>query len=346
MQTRIESSVKVVAQTHIELFDTLKAEWNALLEQSANNLIFLTWEWQSIWWNAYHPGDLWVLTVRDESDRLIGIAPWFISTEADERVVRCIGCEDVTDYLDVIVHADHVDTVYNCLADYLAAHNTQFDRLSLCNIPEEAITRTKFADALSAKGFAVEEVQQEVCPIIRLPQTWDDYLKDLGKKQRHEVRRKLRRIHGASGEINWYTVNAAHDLDAELTVFLRLMADSDPEKAAFLQDEQHVDFFKNFVKVAHERGWLKLSFLTIGAEPAAAYLNFDYQNQVLVYNSGLDFENFGDYSPGIVLLAYLIEEAIENKRTIFDFLRGNETYKYRMGGKDTGVFNLRARLAE
>ncbi|MDL1883917.1 GNAT family N-acetyltransferase, partial [Anaerolineae bacterium CFX8] len=75
---------------------------------------------------------------------------------------------------------------------------------------------------------------------------------------------------------------------------------------------------------------------------AATYLNFVYNRHVLVYNSGLLPGEYGHLSPGIVLLAYNIRHAIENNAVVFDFLRGNEVYKYRMGAQDTRVFMLRA----
>ena len=62
---------------------------------------------------------------------------------------------------------------------------------------------------------------------------------------------------------------------------------------------------------------------------------------MLVYNSGHDAGEHGNLSPGIVLLGRLIEYAIEKGYREFDFLRGNEAYKYDMGGKDTEVCQLR-----
>jgi CelD/BcsL family acetyltransferase involved in cellulose biosynthesis len=95
-----------------------------------------------------------------------------------------------------------------------------------------------------------------------------------------------------------------------------------------------------------KRGWLQLNFLVVNDTPVATYLNFDYNDHILVYNSGLDPAEYGHLSPGIVLLAYTIEHAIELKRDVFDFLRGDEQYKYRMGGTDTSVMNLRAVWAD
>src|SRR5689334_21294906 len=79
--------VQLTAYHENSVFETLKPEWNELLHRSASDCIFSTWEWQSTWWDAYHSGLLWVIACRDDSGRLIGIAPWFIQTnEEQERV--------------------------------------------------------------------------------------------------------------------------------------------------------------------------------------------------------------------------------------------------------------------
>ncbi|MCD4684469.1 MAG: GNAT family N-acetyltransferase, partial [Anaerolineae bacterium] len=88
------------------------------------------------------------------------------------------------------------------------------------------------------------------------------------------------------------------------------------------------------------------AFMTAGGEPAAAYLNFVYNNGVLVYNSGLNPGAHGHLSPGIVLLARLIELAINEGRSVFDFLRGDEQYKYDMGGQNTQIVQLCMRYAD
>lgn len=344
-QQKEANAVKLAVHDNDDCFYQLQDEWNDLLHRSVTDIIFATWEWQATWWNAYCPGDLWVISARDAEDRLIGIAPLFVENNpANGRVLAFIGCEDVTDYLDFIVDAEHSDAVYAAFAQFLAEHRETFDSMDLCNIPQDSPTRERLVAHLQEAGFEVTLTQQEVCPQIQLPDSFDDYLAGLNKKQRHEIRRKIRRLEGQA-EVDWYVVDASHDLDEQMDLFLHLMASSDPEKEGFLQDEANVKFFKQIVPTLMRRGWLRMNILTVDGKPAAAYLNFDYNQRILVYNSGLDLSENAHLSPGIVLLAYLIEEAIANQREVFDLLRGTETYKYRMGGQDYPVFNLKARYA-
>ncbi len=338
------SPVNLTIYSEPSVFEQLRSEWNDLLQRSPANNIFSTWEWTSTWWQAYQPGELWVIACRDDQQRLIGIAPWFIREDAqDGRMVHTIGCIDVTDYLDIIVDGEHLVPVYASLARCLGDSGAHFQQLDLCNIPEASPTYTQFPDILRQHGFTVTLTEDEVCPVIQLPASWEAYLESLDKKNRHELRRKLRRSDGAGETLDWYIVNSSHNLEVELERFMQLMAKSSGDKAQFLQDTQNAAFFKHMVHIAAEKGWLELAFLTANGVPAAAYLNFVYDERVLVYNSGLDAETFGQLSPGIVLVAYIIQYAIEQKRRVFDFLRGNEVYKYRLGGKDTRVYRLNAR---
>lgn len=337
--------MQLAAFNQVSLFDELRLEWNDLLHRSSSDQVFSTWEWQSIWWHVYHPGSLWVITCRNEAGQLIGIAPWFIENHPTHgRVVRSIGCVEVTDYLDVIVDTAYLEPVLNCLAVYLRDQHDVFDVVDLCNLPEDSPAYLQFPDILRSHGFEVTTKQQEVCPVIELPDTWEAYLESLDKKQRHEIRRKLRRAESDPGELDWYIVDESHTIEQEVDRFLALMSASQHEKAGFLQDAQNVMFFRKLIPVVHQNGWLQLSFLRVNGIAAATYLNFVYNRRVLVYNSGLTPGEYGHLSPGIVLLAYNIRYAIENGYEIFDFLRGDETYKYRMGGKDTRVYMLRAQL--
>ncbi len=324
-----------------EGFDALRAEWNTLLHHSPTDTVFLTWEWQKRWWDAYQPGELRIVAARGADGALIGIAPLFIdTTNPDERVLRGVGCIDVTDYVDLIAHADHWDAVMSVFAGAVVGMSGQYDRVNLCNLRADSPTLSSLRRCLDECGYTTEIADQEVCPAISLNGSWDGYLENLDKKQRHELRRKMRLAH-AEEDLTWRVVSPDDDLSAQLTDFTRLMAQSSQDKAEFLTNPQHVAFFMSVMPDMLANGWLQLAFLDYQAEPIAAYLNFVYNGRVLVYNSGLNPAK-GQFSPGIVLLCHLIRWSAENNIHTFDFLRGNEEYKYRMGGVDQPLVMLKA----
>ncbi len=319
-------------------FDTLAGEWNGLLRRSPADTIFLTLEYQRTWWRNLGEGELLILAVRDDEE-LVGIAPLFVTEDAQgQRVLATVGCVEVSDYLDFIVAQGRESQVYGALVDYLAGGRVGWDVLDLCNVHQDSPTLALLPALAEARGWAVEMARDDVCPIVHLPGTWDEYLQMLDKKQRHEVRRKMRRLE-AQAEARWYVVGPEHDLAAEVEDFLDLMAASTPGKAEFLTPRMR-SFFRQLARVAYDANWLQLAFLEIGGRKAAAYLNFIYDNRVLVYNSGLDWQTFPKLGAGIVLTAYCIRHAIERGRELFDFMQGDERYKYQFGGQDVEVRRL------
>jgi len=339
------TALKFATHTDNAAFDRLRNEWNALVYRSQANSVFSLWEWHFHWWQSYQPGELHIVTFRDEEGSLVGLAPLFIEKHSEYgRVLRIIGSDDVTDYLDIIIHTDHIETVQAAFVQYLVRAQAVFDMLELCNIRQDSPTYSQLPELLVRCGFDVITHEQEVCPVIHLPESFDAYLDKLDSKQARELRRKLRIVDGQMGAVQWYIAGPEHNIQEETERFIDLMRQSHPEKAAFLGNDQHTSFFRAIIPAMHALGYLQLNFLTVNGETVAAYLNFDYEGHILVYNSGLAPQRYANLSPGIVLLCYNIQHAIAQGRKTFDFLRGDENYKYRMGAKDTLIYNVRGRI--
>lgn len=334
--------LQAVVYPNADGFDALAAEWNELLHDSAADTVFLTWEWQSTWWRHLGDGVPTLIALREPAGRLMGLAPLYRRlTDAGEWELNTVGCVDVSDYLDLIARRGHEQAVFDALLDLLAdpqASGVSWDLLNLCNIRHDSPTLSLLGPLAAGRGYQVSTQVQEVCPIVTLDGSWDDYLERLDGKERRELRRKLRKATPYAG-VEWYIVGPEHDLEVEVDKFLRLMALSRADKAEFLHDE-HRAFMQAVARIAADAGWLELAFLTVQGEPAATMFNFCYNNQTLLYNSGLDAARFLRLSPGIVLTAFLIQYSIEQGRTLFDFLRGDEPYKYQLGGVDTTIHQL------
>ena len=325
--------------TDAAIFETLEPEWNALLARSVSDTLFLTYDWQRTWWKHLGNDKLCVITIREDDGTLLGIAPLFEESGRDgTKSLSLVGCVDVSDYLDLIVATGHEARVYAALLDTLTrADFPAWDWLHLCTLPAASPANTQLKALAESCNLKVQHGLHDVSPMIELPATWDAYLETLDKKQRHEVRRKLRRVEEAP--TRWYTIDAADTLDQTVADFVELHKKSRPDKNLFM-DARMQGFFGEMARALFARGWLQLSFLEVSGARAAAIMNFVYHNDVLVYNSGYDPIQYGAYSPGIVLFARSIQDAIAAKRRRYDFLRGNEEYKYRFGAHDTQVMEL------
>ncbi len=314
-------------------FEQLAADWDNLAQGGMTDTPFQRLGYQQGWWQHLGEGKLYTVAVCDSSE-LIGIGCFNLR---GERVVFNASKEE-TDYLDVICSAENAETVWNAIFDCLcSAEFPAWNCLDFYNIPATSPSRAIVEAQAADRGFSFASERAEVCPIIPLPETFDDYLDTLDKKQRHEIRRKLRRANGAEAEL--HIVGADDDLHAEVDAFLELLVKSTPEKGEWL-NEARTQAFHDIAQFAQDAGMLQLMFIEVEGQKAAALFNFDYNGRTWVYNSGLDPDAFGRLSLGVVLSAQAIEKAIELGHDSFDFLRGDENYKYRFGAKDSEIFRL------
>jgi CelD/BcsL family acetyltransferase involved in cellulose biosynthesis len=334
------AGLAVAVHTSAAAFDELAAEWTGLLARAAVDTVFLTPAYKRVWWRHLGHGDLLLLTVRDADGALLGLAPLFITAQPDQgRVLQTVGCVEVSDYLDWIAARGEEEAVLTALLDFLASPAAPaWDCIDLCNIHRDSPTLRLLPAIAHRHGWRAETSVQDVCPVVDLPPTWEEYLELLRGKDRHELRRKTRRAE-ALEELRWYIVGPQHDLQAEIEDFMALMAASSPDKAAFLAPPMRA-FFHDLARAAFDAGWLQLSFLALGEKKLAAYFNLVYKERVLVYNSGLDAGSDPGFGAGIVLTGYLIQHAIKSGYRAYDFLRGDERYKYRFGGVDVTVHRL------
>ncbi len=335
--------------TSFEEANKIAGQWNDLLTCcSASHVPFLRFEYLKAWWEILGGGEwdqaeLFIVTATDEYNELIGIAPLFrTQNRAGEQALMLLGSIEISDYLDFIVRTTELEPFLIALLQFLSNKKEPgYQLLDLYNLPDTSPTLSALHSAAKKTGWSYNQEILQACPQIPLPGDWESYLLQIDKKQRHEIRRKMRRAEEAESQVRWYIATEAETLDREVEDFLGLMA-QDPEKARFLTEAMRAQM-QSIAHAAFEEGWLQLAFLTIDDIKAAGYFNFDYAGHIWVYNSGLDF-SFRELSPGWVLLGYLLQWANDHQRSAFDFMRGSEDYKYRFGGIDR--FVVRARLTK
>jgi len=319
---------------HKDFSEINSQEWNDLLSGSITDTPFLRYEYQSVWWE-HRGGGEWlfqnahlVLVSAREDEKLIGIAPLFISEYDGRSALLLIGSIEISDYLDLIVRMeDHARFVAGLL-DFLALSlPDSWSGLDWYNLPDSSPTLAALKAESAQRGWTHLEEMYRPTPRIALNGSFDEYLSRVEKKQRHEIKRKMRRAEASERGVRWY-ISDLDDVESEIDSFLGLM-EHDADKAGFLHDAMR-EQMKAIIHTAHKNGWLWLAFLEADGQRIAANLNFDYNNKLWGYNAGVN-RDFMDISPGWVLLGYVLQWACENNRSEFDFMRGDEDYKYRFG---------------
>ena len=325
---------------HRDFSELSATTWNSLVKQSIADTPFSRYEYLSEWWKTLGGGE-WkqatlVLVSATENDQLVGMAPLFITEYDGQQALMLVGSIEISDYLDLIVRADDLPRFLSGLLDFLVSSGN-WSALDWYNLPNSSPTLAALKTESEQRGWTYQEEVYRPTPYIPLNGSFEEYLSRLEKKQRHEIRRKMRRA-AESGRVRFYVVDKDANIEAELGSFFQLMI-QDPNKAMFLRDAMR-EQMSTTIRAAHEQGYLWLGFLEVDGVNVAASLNFDYRNKLWGYNSGVSRTHM-ELSPGWVLLAHTIQWCCEHNRYEFDFMRGDEEYKYRFGGVNRFVMRVK-----
>jgi hypothetical protein len=285
--------------------------------------LFVLPAWLDAWGSVFAPGAGGCCYLVTQNEALLGVAPLVV-----EGQQACFfGDPEVCDYFDFAVVPGREEEFSRVLLGHL--QECDVTDIDLSPVRPESLARTVFARLAGEMGHTVEEEAGAVSLELQLPPTWEAFLERLNGKQRHELRRKLRRLEEAA-PWRFRAVTDPAAAAAAMEEFLTLFPLSRPDKAAFLTGERTL-FFRRLAHHMARAGLFRLSFLDLDGVPAAAALCFDYQSTVYLYNSGYD-PRFRDLSVGLLCKVLTIQDSIQRGRRTFDFLRGAEDYKQRLGG--------------
>ena len=297
------------------------AAWDRLVAGSRLRSPFLTWPWQREWTRAFAADRrLEVRRVEDAEGRVVALLPLH---EVEPGVLALLGGADISDYLDLIALAGREEEAWMALLQSRAAERVVWD---LHAVPGRSPTVTLLPQLAAACGLSASVTVEERCPVLILPSSWDAYLASLSGKHRHELARKMRRLEREAPEARATCASHPADVENRLGDFFDLHRRSRVGKARFM-DVRMEAFFRRVTTALGEHGGARLWFLDTASGPIASFITLEWDDTVGLYNSGFHPDRAA-LSPGVVLLGHLIRDAIGRGKRRFDFLRGEERYKY------------------
>jgi len=353
-------------------FDSIPGEkWDALASRTPWATPFSRHCVQRAWWEAYgataHDQTLVVVDEADP-DEIVGIAPLMHRHELepgdlaarttirhqpgsalrpvpDSATAVFFGASYHADYATVLAAPDDLHAVCEAVVEALAAQGpgrwdvADLRRLRHGDRATDAIL-SALESAAPTAGWAVTREHEDVCPVVTLEPglDFDGYLATLGKKERHEIRRKIRRAEAAGTVALESAASPIDDLDAFVDLHQKrwgaegLFPPTDGGAASRR-------FFAGLFERCSPGGLVDLSFLTVVGRRIAAGVTFDDGEVMYYYNAGID-PDARELSPGVVMVACYLKRAIALGRRRVDFLRGDEPYKYEWGAVDTPIERL------
>ena len=313
-----------------EELESLRGEWQDLLSRAPEPHVFHHPLWKEKWLEHFGENREPLFLAMRDGGRLVGVAPLM----RDGSRLALVGDHDVCDYMDFVVEPGWEGEFFPALLRSLGEE--PWEEIELRGLTACSPALAGLRQASEALGWQVEQELEAVAPRVELPSSWDEYLSRLGKKNRHELRRKMRRLSKSGAQVELRDLRSRQEVAASMEDFLRLHTASRSDKAEFMSAQME-RFFRDMSVALADEGLVRLFMMDLDGRPAASVLCFDCCDQLHLYNSGFDPE-LASLSVGLLSKALCLEVAIKEGKSCLDFLRGAEPYKYDLGARDLPVY--------
>ena len=335
LDTNISEDLHIKCIQSYHELQSMRNEWNTLLHRSSMESIFLTWEWITTWWEFFkEERNLYILAVRDATNQLQGIAPFMIERPRNRKHLRTVefigaGEEVSPDYLNIIASPNMETEVTRQIFRYLWEQQDMWDLIYLSDVLEDTTLLQVVQDMASTDGLTYNLEPLFVCPYIPLPDSWDTLFGTLKGKKRYEMRRRWKLLQ-KEHQVQFFRCEDRDSLDKGLESFFKLHAKRWGEREMEGMFEAHPnipDFHRSVATKCLDNNWLGLFLMEVDGEPVASLYGFEYAQKLFHYNSGFDSQ-WAKHGVAKQLIALVIEHAIQRGLKEFDFLKGDEAYKY------------------
>jgi CelD/BcsL family acetyltransferase involved in cellulose biosynthesis len=327
--------MKIELVTRREDLPGLAQRWDELAQADARDSFFRTSGWYRSWMEHVRPdAEPFVAVARDAGGRILGLAPLCRMRYRDRWLpiesVALAGREVVSgDFLDYLAEPGARQQVLSGLLDFLWEARSEWGLLIAGELTEDGDLHRLIEAFARERNLPIRAQEERTCPYIELPSTFDEYLACFSKKRRHELRRQMRVVLEKSDARRQVLADPAQ-VTENLDVLIRLHGASwrRANQSGNMGREGFVNFLKEVCRHPPAGAEPRLYLLRHEEKPVAALLIFYSGQSALLYSMGWDPESaISQLSPGIVLIAESIRDAIANGMRYYDFLRGDESYK-------------------
>jgi len=331
---------------NVKAINELRAEWDAVYDADPEAQFFLSPTWLFKWHaEIENPPTILAAKPDDGSSGYVGFFPLWLKTKERKSGGFFndinIGGNYMADYTGFLCRPEFEVRAIPAFARAIKQLNWTHFRIEYFCASER---RTALLlDEFSKSEFEVEKLDRfdenkvdlSICPFAQLPGDWDAYLDRLSANTRQKIRRVLRQIE-KSDEFRITQANK-DTIDGDIDILLRFWK----VRWGALKGKRIDGILKtNRMMLRHcfETGVLFLPILWHGDRPvcALATLVDDRKKSFLFYMAGRD-PTYDGPPPGLVLHAHSIRHAIGNGIVTYDFLRGNEPYKYSFGVEERRI---------
>ena len=315
-----------VIKTLNELY-SMSSEWNTLLQNSRSSSFFLSWEWLTSWAECFirDNREFFILTFY-KNDKLIGIAPLYFEKRRfmffQKKTLHMLGTPDAgSDHTDVIILKGREKDVASAFYLFLTKDSAEpWDLVSLVNISSDSVFLQHFLSCTEEAGKYVELSRSGYCPILDLPDSESGLYSMMSKSWRKKFKQDMR-VTCRDYDVSHETFDGP-DLAQNLDVFIEHY-----QKKSGWSNHRLMALLKKLVEKNESNSNIRIDFLRIDGQLAAALLHFTYDQTLAMYLMAVDKTFNTKISFGNVIVGRTIIQAIAAHYKTYDFLNGLEAYK-------------------
>ncbi len=343
---------------NLQTFQAIRSDWEYIYNADPQAQFFISWIWilAKLKKHSEYKIPWFILAVKLSSDAsdYVGFFPLIIELNEHNpgdfyNQLSLVGVTDA-DHPGLICLPEYEEETVFALAQYIQQQETW----SIFELKHIQTTNTRinlFLKSFAQENFHIQQLDQHqfknpldnidnhIIPYLVLPDNWNDYLQQvLSSNTRQKIRRFLRKIED-SNEFRITEVNA-DNLDRHIEILIQLWQANWEGRKSAEQCQAIVRAMRFELYHCFENNCLSLLVLWKEDKPLGAIANLiDFSKKSILFFVGGRDESFKDLPPGFVLHAYAIQSAIKNGFKIYDFLVGNEAYKYSFGAKERYLQN-------
>ena len=322
-----------------EAFRDLQDEWNHLLGRAVRKSAFLRHEFMFAWWEMHgrrqREATPFILLARDRERRLVGLLPLYRGKSREPligvRELRFLGSvQEAPEYLDLIV-ADNAATpqIVKAVLNELKNLRAKYDLLRLTDMAEDALLLASLPNWATECGSEFRQMPWMVCPHIKISGDFESYLQTVSSNHRANFRRRQRKLsETCKVTMEIATSPAQVEKDFDTLFALHQKRWTQREGTSAFNNETSRGFHRRVAKAMAENDVVRIFSLKCDDQTVAALYCFLYDHRLLYYQAGFD-SDYESQSVGLVLMGMILQYCHEQGYSEFDFLRGEEEYKFR-----------------
>lgn len=335
---------------------SLRDKWERLILNSCNPSIPQSWEWMKTWWDVYGNERKLLVLCGYQDGKLVGIAPLSVGRKRTSyftclkyKTIWFLGSGKtkargvVSDYLDFIVNKGNEGSCIKGFLGYLSNH-ISWDEIILENISTESASPVLLQRFAQEYGLKLSIVSRTPSILIKLPKSWDEYLKSISGSLRYKIKRGRKEFTKLGGTYGFVEKKSELSEVVEALERLHQYRWSSKGIAGAFSSHEWKTFHMKLIPLLFDKGYLKLSYLGFGNEIVAVHYGFSFNNRFHFFQSGMIPHQNKYVRLGLLLHSYAIEEAIKEGYKEYDFLQigaSGPGYKRMWGNYSRDLLTIR-----